>query len=102
MAEKLFYYLLTLNLAGGFVLVYNGDSDRASQQAHASQRELKLFVHAGAGMLKAESFGFDAVHQNNSYPGKRIVIELTCGDANQIAPIKALLVQRNAFFFFQI
>jgi hypothetical protein len=52
MAEKLFYYLLTLSLVGGFFLVYNGIVTELRSRRERRERERLRLAYAEIKRLK--------------------------------------------------
>jgi hypothetical protein len=65
--------------------------------ADLRQRQAQFAAHSCRHVLKAQRFGFDAVHQDHAHARERIVIQFADRLADHIAPGKALLVEGVAF-----
>jgi hypothetical protein len=65
--------------------------------ANLRQSTLQATVHARTGMREAESFGFNAIHQNDPHPRKGVIIQLAIGRLYEFFPREALLLQGYPF-----
>jgi hypothetical protein len=61
--------------------------------SYARKRELKLFVHSGAGMLKPKRFGLDTVHEDNSHPSESVGVQFARRQPHDVTPIEFLPLQ---------
>jgi hypothetical protein len=65
--------------------------------ANIGERALQIPVHSGRGVREAQRLRFDAVHEDDAYARKRIVVQLADSRLHHVAPGESLTVQRCAF-----
>jgi hypothetical protein len=61
------------------------------------QRQPQITISACGGMLESQGFVFDAIHENDTYPGKGVIIQLADRFLYHVAPCEALLIERTTF-----
>ena len=74
----------------------HAQASRVQVYVEKRENELQVTVHPSTDVAEAQRFRLDAVHENDSHPRERVVVELAVGRLHQLLPREGLAIERHS------